>query len=111
MAQQRRTREQWRELVRAWPGSGLTQQAYCERHGVSPSSLARWRAIVSQEPASLPSARAQPVRLLPVQWVTPEHRESSPLTLVLKDGQRLEIAADFDAATLARLLAVLREAA
>ncbi|UHD16877.1 IS66 family insertion sequence element accessory protein TnpA [Thiocapsa bogorovii] len=49
MAEKRRSREQWRELVRGWPGSGLTQAQYCERHGISTGSLSRWRAVFGRE--------------------------------------------------------------
>ena len=51
------------------------------------------------------------VRLVPVQWVDAPPAVVTPLILVLPDGPRLEIAPDFDTATLKRVLAVLREAA
>ena len=51
------------------------------------------------------------VRLVPVQWVDAPPAVVTPLILVLADGQRLEIASDFDTATLKRVSAVLQEAA
>jgi len=111
MTQRRRTREQWRELVEGWPRSGLTQQAYCERHGVASGSLQRWREVFRQARARGHDQTAEAVRLVPVQWVDAPAAVVTPLILVLADGQRLEIAPDFDTATLKRVLAVLQEAA
>lgn len=34
----------WRKRVEAFERSGLTQSAWCRRHGVALSSLGRWRA-------------------------------------------------------------------
>lgn len=111
MAQRRRTREQWRELVEGWPRSGLTQQAYCERHSIAPGSLQRWREIFRHERARGHGQTTDALRLVPVQWVDTPPAAVTPLILVLPDGPRLEIAPDFDTATLKRVLAVLREAA
>jgi transposase len=111
MAQRRRTSEQWRELVTGWPRSGLTQQAYCERHGISPGSLQRWREVFRQERAHGQEQAAAAVRLVPVHWVETTPAHPAPLILVLSDGRRLEIAPEFDTGTLKRLLLVLQEAA
>jgi hypothetical protein len=75
MAQGRRTRAQWRQLVEGFSGSGLTQACYCERHGISVTSFQRWRAQFRQAPVANPrqaeaSARkSAPVRLLPAPCV------------------------------------------
>ena len=114
MAQRRRDREQWRRLVDGWARSGLTQQGYCDRHGISHASLRRWRQIFRQgcETATAGHvAAAKPLRLVPVELVGGGATEAKPLTLLLADGIRIEIAADFDAPTLRRLLGVLRAAA
>jgi hypothetical protein len=117
MAEKRRSREQWRELVGGWLGSGLTQAQYCERQGISTGSLYRWRAVFGGEhqagggPAR--SRAEEPVRLLPVQFSEPVEplRRDRVLTVVFGDGVRLEILPGFDAATLARLVEVLQERA
>ncbi len=49
MAQRRRSRAQWRRLVDGWPRSGLRQQGYCDRHGISVGSLRRWQQIFREE--------------------------------------------------------------
>lgn len=32
----------WNDHLRAWRGSGLSQIAYCDRHGLKVASLAYW---------------------------------------------------------------------
>jgi hypothetical protein len=114
MAQQRRTREQWRRLVQGWPGSGLTQSQYCARHRISVASLHRWREAFHRESAASAApadARCEePLRLLPVEFCerSAPHSAGSALTLVLDEGLRVEIAPGFDVPTLTRLVSALR---
>ena len=113
MAEQRRSREQWRELVGGWPGSGLTQAQYCERHGISTGSLYRWRSVFGGEhPAGGGLARSraeESVRFLPVQFsqALEPPRPDRVLSVVFGGGVRLEVLPGFDAATLARVVDVL----
>ncbi len=117
MAQRRRTPAQWRELVRGWPRSGLTQRAYCERHGISVGSLHRWRERLRDEvtPSDGPVATAcrERPRLIPVELAGPESQPagSASLTLVFGDGLRLEITAGCDPGLLGQVVEVLRERA
>jgi hypothetical protein len=111
MAERRRSRTQWRQLVEGWPRSGLTQQAYCERHGVGLASLRRWRGIFQDEGNGGSGMAVGRSRLVPVRLVDDEPGQRPALTVVLADGLRLEIGRGFDAPTLARLLGVLRPAA
>jgi hypothetical protein len=119
MAHRQRSREQWRELVEGWPGSGLTQADYCERHSIAVASLHRWREILRRAPEdSRPAPNAgrahDAVRLLPVELPVEfraRARDTAPaLRLVFADALRLEIAPGFDEATLRRLIGLLREA-
>ena len=109
----RRTLEQWRELIQGWPGSGLTQAEYCDRHGLSVSSFHRWRERLRPEPnaveARLAGGGSQPPRLLPVQLrqdtSTPRQDPAVPaLTLVFPNGLRLEIGAGVEPSTLAPVI-------
>jgi hypothetical protein len=114
MAQPRRTPEQWRRLVEGWPGSGQTQQAYCDRQGITLASLRRWRQLLRQRRETGATGRiaaGEPVRLVPVELIGSGRGEAKALALVLPDGMRIEIPSDFDTPTLQRLLGVLREAA
>jgi hypothetical protein len=115
MAEKRRSREQWRELVRGWPGSGLTQAQYCEHHGISTGSLSRWRAVFGREhhagggPAR--SRAESPLRLLPVQFgdALEPARSDRVLTVVFGGGVRLEVPPGCNGATLARVVDVLAQ--
>jgi hypothetical protein len=108
-----RTLEQWRELIQGWPGSGLTQAEYCDRHDISVSRFHRWRERLCQEPnaveARLAGGGSQPPRLLPVPLrqdpSTPRQDPAVPaLTRVFPNGLRLEIGADVAPSTLAPVL-------
>lgn len=49
-------RRRWLQLVADYERSGLTQRAFCERHGLALSSLARWRRRVARDQAVRPPA-------------------------------------------------------
>ena len=115
MAQRRRNRMQWKKLAEGWPRSGLTQQGYCERHGISVGSLQRWRQIFrkEEEAAGLSDeiAPRQPTQLVPVKLLGEAVSEARPLTLLLANGIRIEIPSGFDTSSLQRLLGILGAAA
>ena len=112
MGWRQRSRGEWQRLVAGWPRSGLTQQAYCTRHGISVGSLRRWRRILSEHAAPrlktvAPATEFVPVRLVGDASAPP----ATELTLVLSDGLRLEIGPECRAETLKRVLGVLQERA
>lgn len=110
MAQHRRNRMQWQKLAEGWPRSGLTQQGYCERHGISVGSLHRWRRIFREEKEAGLSdkiAPPQPTRLVPVKLLGEAVSEARPLTLLLANGICIEIPSGFDTSSLQRLLGIL----
>jgi hypothetical protein len=98
------------ELARLWAmhldkqqRSGLSQRAYCAAHDLSLKSFAYWRR--KRRTAALPAAP----RLVPVRLI----EEPSPVG-VLGSGVRLhtggiviDLATQFDASTLQRVLAVM----
>ena len=115
MADRRRTREQWQDIVDGWPKSGLTQAQYCARQGISVTSFQRWRERRRQgaDPGNLQTRRgvAAPIRFLPVELhAAPLAAVTGPaLTLVRVNGMRLEVGAGVEAGTLRRVLVVLQE--
>ena len=112
MGWRQRRRSEWQRLVGGWPRSGLTQEAYCARHGISVGSLQRWRRILAEDtgPSSLASSPVS--EFVPVTLVgASPAAAAAELTLVLSDGLRLEIGAQCPAETLKRVLGVLRERA
>ena len=114
MAQKRRSREQWQVLIRDWPGSGLTVAQYCERQGISVANFLRWQDRLRRESAEgverLRRGPTEPIRFLPVHLsaALEPPRADPALTLVFAGGVRLEVVPGFDAATLQRVVQVLR---
>jgi len=104
--QQPRTRAQRQALVAAYAASGLSQRAFCAQHGIGVSTLRYWQKRLADAVATADNAPAPGTRLVPVQ-VLEEPLASTGVTLVAADGVRIEVAADFDGATLRRVLATL----
>ena len=112
MGWRQRSRSEWQRLVAGWPRSGLTQETYCTRHGISGGSLQRWRRIFPEDAAPRLKAAAPATEFMPVTLVgdapaTP----AAELTLVLSDGLWLEIGPQCQTDTLKRVLGVLQERA
>ncbi len=99
-------------MVSGWPRSGLTQEVYCARHGISVGSLLRWRRLLGEEAETPRVEGSAAAEFVPVTLVgDPPAAGGADLTLVLADGVRLEIGAACPAETLKRVLGVLRESA
>jgi transposase len=112
MGWRQRSRNEWQRLVAGWPRSGLTQEGYCARHGISVASLRRWRTILAQEDPAVAGVPKPVPEFLPVTLVGDAPASTgAELTLVLTDGLRLEIGAQCSAGMLQRVLGVLRERA
>jgi transposase len=108
MGWRQRSRNEWQRFVAGWKRSGLTQEVYCARHGISVSSLQRWRRIFEEETVLRP--RVPVTEFVPVTLIgDPPATAGAELTLVLTDGLRLEVGAQCQAETLKRVLGVLRE--
>lgn len=99
----------WREQVAAWRESVLSRTAYCRRAGVSASSLGHWVRRLAREQDS---QDAVPV----VVAVAPQQLASAlsdvrpdrvPLCLHVGERFQVDIAEDFAAPVLRRLLDVL----
>jgi transposase-like protein len=105
IARRRRSPEEVRELLDEYERSGLTQQAFADRIGVSLSSVFLWlrkarNATNEKSPDLFPAAS----RLVPV---TIRSTDPSPFELVTASGVTLRIPPDFDPAALERLLPLL----
>jgi hypothetical protein len=111
MGWRQRSRNEWQRLVAGWPGSGLTQEAYCARHRISVGSLQRWRRIFGGDATPRPRTRSTVSEFVPVTLVGEAATPSAEVTLVLSDGLRVEVGTRCSAETLKRVLSVLRERA
>jgi len=83
--------------------SGLTLRSWAQRHGVDGRSLHAWQVNLSGRAALATRAPAKLVELVPASAVASRRR------YVVRVGDAsIEIGDDFDAATLRRILEVLR---
>lgn len=79
--------------------------AWARAHGVDGRSLNAWR--VNLERRGLPPRRAARRQLIELVPATPIAAARPPFLLLVREVE-LEVAADFDEASLARLLALLK---
>ena len=97
------------ELVSEYGASGLGRQEFCDRHGLSLSTLSRhWK----RKPLRTESATAN--RLLRVEISPAKQAEVSKhcggLLVWLSSGRRIEVRAGFDPKVLQQLVRVLEQA-
>jgi len=98
-------------VVAAFEQSGLSRTEYCRQHGLSLSTLNRYRQGASEArriPPRLVSQALPAASLIPVEVVdgTPKSPRMG-LCVELAGGLRIGVDAGFDAETLRRLIAVL----
>lgn len=92
----------WQHIIARQEGSGLSVLAFCRQEEVSAHALYYWRRRFARQPR---------VKFAMVE-VSPEARSTNAnagLELLLAGGERLQIFAGVDAATLRTVLAALRE--
>lgn len=92
--------KKWRAHVETWATSGLSVRAFALREGLNVGSLSAWRRRLKPEVASTPS-------FMPVVLAASTSRRPEALELVVGDNLVLRIPADFDEATLARVVRAL----
>jgi transposase-like protein len=93
-------REYWQELIAQQEQSGLSVHAFCGQRGVTEASFYGWRKQLRGE---------SPVGFALVEAKESGVKSKAPVELMLATGERLEISAGADAATLRMVLKVLRE--
>jgi transposase-like protein len=96
----RARRDYWQELIAQQEQSGLRVHAFCEQRGVTEASFYNWRKqLRGGAPVGFALVEAKESGLKPKE----------PVELVLATGERVQISAGADAATLRMVLGVLRE--
>ena len=106
------TRGHWE----AWAVSGLSQRAYCARHGLSYAAFGYWRNRVKEKPA-VPTPAFVPVVVEPPAEATASVMASVPISpgsgagieIRLARGRTIVVAAEFDEAVLVRVIRVLEQ--
>lgn len=113
-----KTPTEWRQVIAQWEQSGLSIPAFAAQIGMSSSAVSYWRKRFERQPSlgATPLNKTSPA-FVPVTVVTEQGaqtpevppRWSAGFEVLLQDGCSLRIPPDFDAASLIRLLTVLRE--
>jgi transposase-like protein len=103
----RSSKSQRARLVAQWRGSGSSQAAFARRHQIHPRTFFDWiRACPAAPPAAAPFV---PVHVVAASAVAPPDAAEG-VTIVLPQGERLEVPAGASAAWVAAIVAGLRPA-
>ena len=98
----------WAGHIETWRGSGLSQGAYCRRHGLSQSSWGYWRKRLAR---SADEEAAPCFAIVPVPLLASAQADMAtapePLLVHVGDGFRIEIRGDFAAPVLEKLVRTL----
>lgn len=108
-SRQRRSRAEVEQLVTEYESSGLTQQEFCKRHGLSLSTLLRHRKRSQLRMESAAAGGFIPVKIsLPEQGG--ESHWGSALVVWLLSGRKIEVRGGFDVKAFEQLVRVLEQA-
>ena len=97
----------WREHVRAWQKSGLSQAAYCRRHALQQADFSWWKSEIGRRD-ELTSMAAEPA-FVPVNVGLPQ-TAAYAFELELCGGRVLRFDARIDPAALNAVVRVLESA-
>jgi hypothetical protein len=107
---QRRSREEVERLVDEYEASGLGRQEFCEKNGLSLTTLNRHRKRKQlRQGKETPEHRFIPVEISATKQQGSKER-SGELLVWLSSGCRIEVRGGFDAEMLAQLMRVLEQA-
>lgn len=96
-----RRREHWREVLRRWESSGLSQAAFCRQRKIPIWRFTWWKKRLSEERRVQAGGLFVPVR------VAPSPASSAELELTLRGGRLLRFGAEIPTARLAEIVAAL----
>ena len=101
--QQRETkREFWKEHVRLWQDSGLSQKEYCRQNNLRENRLTYWKKRFTRP--------GQTVSLVEVKLPSHFSQGHTALRLNLGNAYQIEVGSGFDPVTLKQLIYVLGQA-
>lgn len=92
----------------AWTSSGLSQAAYCRKHGISYHVFRHWRDMSKRQaefPSRLPDAEADFVQLpRPTSTIRIPYASPSAVTILLPQGVQVSTSGTIDTGWLCRLV-------
>ena len=95
----KRCKELWLELLAQYRRSGLTKKEFAINNGINIEDLKRWDYRFSD--------KSKKSKFSAIKIIKPTVQITSPIKLMVSNRYCIELAADFDAATLSRILTVL----
>lgn len=95
----KRCRELWLDLLDQYHASGLSKKDFAKNNDIKLDDLIRW-CFRYKKKADKPKFSA-------IKIITPTIQNTCPVNLKISDRYCIELSADFDAATLARILTVV----
>ena len=95
-----RRRDHWREILRRWQSSGLSQAAFCRQGKIPVWRFTWWKKRLSDDGVAA-GGLFVPVR------VTPSPAAPAEFELTLRGGRRLRFGTDVQPARLAAIVAAI----
>jgi predicted transcriptional regulator len=108
VSRRRRTQLEIQQLVAEFLSSGMAQDEFCSRRGISRSALYRYLKKNKHLEKSAIATQLVPVEL--VDMGRRSMNRGTGLAVLLATGRKIEVGEGFDASTLERLLSVLERA-
>jgi transposase-like protein len=105
----RRSQAEVEGLVAEYEASGLGRQAFCNKHGLSLSTLNRHRKRQQMASDAAETSRWVAVELSDTEQAS-ARQPSSELSVILSSGRRIEVRGGFDPKVLQQLVRVLEQA-
>ncbi len=112
----------WRDVMKEWEASRMTQVSFCRERGISPAAFSWWRSEIKkrdrkEKAVVQPSEACQnstPHGLPFVQISVPENIAPSAshdrIEIILASGHQIRVPQGFSSETLQRVLEVLESA-
>ena len=98
-AKREETEQRWRAQLESWEASGLSLRSFAAREGININTLWAWKKRLRGTRGVLPK--------FAVVSVTSRGERIAPLELVIGEEVVVRVNADFDEATLTRLVRAL----
>ncbi len=101
-------KDHWKHHIEAWQASGLSQNAYCRKHGLKSNQLCYWKRKLTTSKVDSAAASSVPSKaFVPLTVNTRASQSSQSLCLRLPNGCELSGIEAQHLPTVNRLLAVL----
>ena len=108
-ARRRRSRAEVEQLVGEYEASGLGRQEFCDKHGLSLSTLSRHRKRRQLRTEAATAGRFVAVEISQAKQAETSQR-CGDLLVWLSSGRRIEVRGGFDPKVLQQLVRVLEQA-